>query len=89
MNRTKFFVAAVWMVVANAAFALADAQAAAVSPLAVEVNVAPAEGHSGTYTCTARIADAATGEVLSEPMVVFRGGEEAKARSGVQVPGQP
>lgn len=70
-------------------FAAATAVIAEVpAPLAVEVAIAPATGVQGAYTCTARVTDA-TGEVVSEPMIVFRSGEEAMLRSGLQVQGKP
>ena len=57
--------------------------------LGIEVSISQAAGREGVYACTARISDAATGEVLSEPSVLFRSGEEAQTRSsGVKIQGK-
>lgn len=56
--------------------------------LGTEVSITPAAGRDGAYVCTARILDAATGAVLSEPSIIFRSGEKAEFRSGVQVQGK-
>ena len=48
----------------------------------VEFDISP---DGGTYTCTAVVSDLMSGEVVAAPRVTARIGEEAVARSGMQV----
>ena len=54
------------------------------SRLSAAVKIEPAPDRPGVFLCTMRLADLASGEVLSEPQVLFRQGEKATARSGFQ-----
>jgi hypothetical protein len=54
----------------------------------VEVEIAPQPERAGTFSCSARITNSATGEVLSEPRVLFVSGENATMRSGVEIAGR-
>ena len=48
--------------------------------LGVEASVEPAG--DGTYTCSARISDLESGELVAAPKLKFRSGEEAVVTSG-------
>ena len=90
MNRTRALPLAVvlltMLAVAGAVLALSGGSAP--PALSAEIAISPAAQHDGAYSCTARISDAATGAVLSEPTVLFRSGEDATLRSGVELQGK-
>lgn len=90
MKRNRVFIFSTLLVamLALAGAVLATSGSAAPPSLSADIAISPAVQHEGAYTCTARISDAATGEVLSEPTVLFRSGEDAMLRSGVQLQGK-
>ena len=90
MNRTRVATLSVVLVMllAMAGALLATSGGAAMPALSADIAISPAAQHDGAYSCTARISDAATGTVLSEPTVLFRSGEDATLRSGVELQGK-
>lgn len=50
--------------------------------LSAAVTIRPAPDREGAFVGTMRLTDLASGEVLSEPQVLFRKGDKATARSG-------
>jgi hypothetical protein len=90
MNRTRvttLSVALLTMVTVAGAL-LATSSGAVMPALSADIAISPAAQHDGAYSCTARISDASTGTVLSEPTVLFRSGENATLRSGVELQGK-
>jgi hypothetical protein len=50
--------------------------------LSAAVKIEPVPGQEGTFLGTMRLTDLASGDLLSEPQVLFRKGQKATARSG-------
>ncbi len=92
-NRGRLVLAAAALVFVGLVASLKAAPAArpsvATPAIGVELAIAPSSHGDGTYTCTASLRDLATGQVLSEPRVVFRSGESAEMRSGLTLDGEP
>lgn len=91
-HRRRLVLAAAALVVVSLVATLGAAPVArpssAAPAIGVEVEIAPSTRGDGTYTCTASLRDLATGQVLSEPRVVFRSGESAETRSGLSLDGE-
>ncbi|MFP3941674.1 MAG: hypothetical protein ACLF0P_15355 [Thermoanaerobaculia bacterium] len=65
------------------AFTAAPPAASLAQHIRVEAEISPSTEHEDAYACEVVVTDSATGEVLAAPEVLFRSGEEARARSGV------